>query len=583
MKSKIIKYSPFTIAGIYFILAALWISYSDLALYSLVHETVKLHLFQSLKGYLFVFVTALLLFFMLRKLIEIVRQEAVQGEYRFRVLAQNTSAGIFMHSEKFIFTNKAMLDIIGYSSKEIQNMTITDIVSDEFKSLVSERCNALLSGSKLSCNDEVRIVRGDGLERWMNIYATIVEYKDSSVMLGTVSDITESRAVQQSLIKSEQRYRLLFENNPLPMWLYDVNSLAFLEVNESAVKRYGYSREEFLNMTIKDIRPAEDVERLLNNVNRVSGGVDEAGVWRHTKKDGATIFVDIQSYAFEIGGRLVELVQSSDITATVEAQDQLLRINAELENKIKERTKALSEANERLMELDRLKTLFVSSMTHELRTPLNAVLGFSSLLDDGVYGDMSEDQKGAVSKVLKGGQQLLDLVNDAIDVTKIEAGQMEQQISDFDLYELFTEISLHFKEAAAEKNITLNLDPIHKLMHSDRRRIYQALLNLVDNAVKFTDHGSITLSASVVGEGSDDEKILIAVKDTGVGIKDQDMHELFVPFSKLGMVERRMSHGTGLGLYLTHKIVEDALNGEMSVESEFGKGSTFMIMLPVKL
>ncbi|MDX9714124.1 MAG: PAS domain-containing sensor histidine kinase [Dissulfurispiraceae bacterium] len=583
MKSKLIKYSPLTIAGIYFIIAMLWIAYSDFMLFAILSEKEKLHFFQSLKGYLFVSATAVLIFFLLQKLVKVIKQEVLRGEDRFRVLAQNTSAGIFMHDRKFIFANKAMLDIVGYSSKKLTKMTIADIMSEEFRSLAAGSCREVLDGTKISCSNEVRIVRGDGSERWINIYATLIQFMEHKVILGTVSDITESRAIQQSLLKTEQRYRQLFENNPLPMWLYDTETLSFLQVNESAVRHYGYSRQEFLNMTIKDIRPPEDIPKLTKDIQQLKSGVNESGVWQHVKKDGTLVFVEIVSFAFDVGGRFVELVLANDITATIEAQNQLLKINLELEEIIKERTKELYDANQRLMELDRLKTLFVASMTHELRTPLNAVMGFSTLLNDGVYGELSDDQKEALIKVLKGGQQLLDLVNDAIDVTKIEAGQLEQQISDFDLHDLLVEVQLKFKDYASEKGVELNIEPAHKLMHSDRRRIHQALLNLVDNAIKFTEQGSVTISASGLDEPGDDEKVAVSIKDTGVGIREHDMKELFVPFSKLGMAERRMSHGTGLGLYLTNKIVEEALHGKISVKSEFGKGSDFTVVLPVRL
>lgn len=583
MKIKLLKYSPFTVAGLYFIAGALWIAYSDQILFSLVHEHSALQFYQGIKGWFFVLVTAVMFFVLLKKLINLSHEEAIKGEERFRVLSQHTAAGLFMHSDRFIFANKAMLDITGYEEHEIINMSIMDILVEDFKEKAGFNCRDVLSGSKAYCSDEVQIIRKDGIVRWVNIYATMVMYKNRPVMLGTVNDITESMAVRQSLIKSEERYRLLFENNPQPMWLYDVKTLSFLEVNEAAVRHYGYSRAEFLSMTIKDIRPPEDIPMLMNNVNEVTGGVDEAGIWRHIKKNGTMIYAEVVSYGFEFGNRLVELVQANDVTSTVKAQEQLLKSNFQLEDRIRERTKELSEANQRLLELDRLKTLFVASMTHELRTPLNAVLGFSTLLNDGVYGDITAEQQEALSKVLKGGQQLLDLVNDAIDVTKIEAGQLEQQISDFDIHDLLTEVSMTFEKNAAEKGVEFIVESLHKQLHSDRRRIYQALMNLIDNAIKFTDHGTIKIKASLIDAGSDAEKISISVEDTGSGIKNEDMKELFVPFSKLGMTERRMTHGTGLGLYLTNKIVEDALGGKMSVESEFGRGSRFTIALPVRL
>lgn len=247
---------------------------------------------------------------------------------------------------------------------------------------------------------------------------------------------------------------------------------------------------------------------------------------------------------------------------------------AELEQRVGERTEELSQANLRLRELDRLKSMFIASMSHELRTPLNAVIGFTGVMLKGMTGEINEEQKKQLTMVKKSGRHLLDLINDIIDISKIEAGQIEIGRDRMDLSELVTDVVDGFMVIAAEKKLELLcLAPEVIPVASDERRIRQVVINLVSNAVKFTEHGRVEIRTD-----TDGDRASVRVKDTGPGISEADQALLFSPFGRLKRRGVEME-GTGLGLYLCMKIA-DLLGGGVSVRSTPGEGSEFTFSFP---
>ncbi len=248
----------------------------------------------------------------------------------------------------------------------------------------------------------------------------------------------------------------------------------------------------------------------------------------------------------------------------------------ELEVKVAKRTEELSQTNIRLKGLDKLKSMFIASMSHELRTPLNSIIGFTSVMLQGVAGKITEEQKKQLTMVQNSANHLLALINDIIDVSKIEAGKIELDIEEFNLSEIAQEVKDSFKVAAEEKDLELSLEMPEKLViKSDERRTKQVLMNFVSNALKFTDKGKIEMNVA-----KKDGKAEVSVRDTGIGMKKEGMDKLFKPFSQLPIKGRPKREGTGLGLYLSKKIA-DLLGGEIKAESEFGKGSVFTFTLPL--
>ncbi len=246
------------------------------------------------------------------------------------------------------------------------------------------------------------------------------------------------------------------------------------------------------------------------------------------------------------------------------------------EKELRRHRQHLKEANIRLKEFDRLKSMFIATMSHELRTPLNSIIGFTTIILQGMVGKITDEQRKQLLIVKNSSHHLLELINDVIDVSKIEADQIALVIEQFDLFDLMQEIKDSFTAASEEEGIKMSLRITDGLIiKGDKRRTKQVIMNLVSNAIKFTDRGKIAIAAA-----KKDNSMELSVSDTGIGIKKEDMKLLFEPFSRIRVNGRLSVEGTGLGLYLSKKIA-DHLHGQLKAESTYEKGSKFTLTLPL--
>lgn len=254
-----------------------------------------------------------------------------ESETRFRSLIENSSdeVSIITPDGKLLYESPSSNPTLGYRPGEFLGTSLFHLVHPDDLERVLSRFGELVNDRNLHPRERFRLRHHDG--RWIWVEAVGTNLLDEPAVGGIVinyHDVTERKLAEDSLQESEERYRMLFESNPHPMWVYDLETLAFLAVNDAAVNHYGYLREEFLNMTLLDIRPEEDHERLLQNVAAVTEGVDHAGYWRHRIKDGRLIDVEITSHPLEFDGRRAELVLSNDITERKRAETT---IRAQLE------------------------------------------------------------------------------------------------------------------------------------------------------------------------------------------------------------------------------------------------------------
>ena len=362
------------------------------------------------------------------------------------------------------------------------------------------------------------------------------------------------------LQRSESRFRQLFERNPQPMWMYDPGTLRFLDVNEAAVAQYGYTREEFLAMTLRDIRPPEEQEHLdvaIRESARHPGPYH--GVFQHRRRDGTLVDVDITAQDVEHQGAPVRVILAVDVSD----RERLLR--------------AERAARENAENANRAKTEFLATMSHELRTPLNAIAGYADLLAMGIHGPVTNEQREALVRIQRSQRHLLGLINDVLNFAKLSAGRVEYDITTLsvravvDALEPLVAIQLHAKRLVFARDDCLE----SQLVRADEDKLRQILLNLLSNAIKFTPAGGkITLSCA-----SDRPTVRITVRDTGIGIASDRCEHIFEPFVQIDRQLSSPHEGTGLGLAISRDLAR-AMGGDITVESEPGAGSTFTIHLP---
>jgi signal transduction histidine kinase len=256
----------------------------------------------------------------------------------------------------------------------------------------------------------------------------------------------------------------------------------------------------------------------------------------------------------------------------LETHRALQRSHADLERRVAERTRQLELAS-------RHKSEFLANMSHELRTPLNAVLGYTELILDGIYGEAPEKIRDVVKRIDRSGRHLLGLINDVLDLSKIEAGQLVLSLSDYSMEEVVQTVFTAMESLAAEKKLALkaSLAPNLSAGRGDERRLSQVLLNLVGNAIKFTEAGEVRVEA-----GREDSRFLVSVTDTGPGISPEDQQRIFEAFQQVDSSLTRKKGGTGLGLSIAKRIVE-MHGGRLWVASIPGQGSTFSFTVPVRV
>ncbi len=502
--------------------------------------------------------------------IAIAEGEQLEEKARYRAVVEQTTDCIFLwdaQTKRILEANTAFRNLLDYSLDAISQLSIYDIVAYS-KDLIDSNIEFLLANKQFRIG-EVLYRRRDGSCVDVEVSASVISYGGREIICTVVRDITERKQAEAELRASEERYRLLFKNNPHPMWVYDLETLEFIAVNHAAIEHYGYSRDEFLNMTVADIRPPQEVPRLPKNISQVDANIDFAGVWQHQKKNRTIIDVEITSYALIFDSRNAELVLAHDVTDRLQAEAELY--------KAKEAAESANLA----------KSQFLANMSHELRTPLNAIIGYSEILQEEALDFGETDFVEDLQRIHNSGHHLLTLIDDILDLSKIEAGHAELEIEVFDLFEAVQNVAKTVEPLFLRNTNQLNLECPNNIcqLHSDKIKLTQILFNLLSNAAKFTQKGTITLSVERItnNENSwDCEQLIFKCTDTGIGMTPAQVQKLFQPFTQADASTTRKYGGTGLGLSIAQKYSQ-MLGGEITVNSEFGKGSTFTFILPALL
>ncbi len=400
-------------------------------------------------------------------------------------------------------------------------------------------------------------------------------------------ELAERKQTEAALLKSETLLNATQRLAKIGGWDWDVEQQTSFWTEET-YRIHGFEPQSFMSgssevinrsLTCYDPNDRPVIMAAFQRCLQQGDGYDLE--FPFTAADGCRKWIRITGSAVREKGKIIKVVGTiMDITERMRAQDNLKQLNNKLEQRVRDRTAELEAANAKLLELDRLKSMFIASMSHELRTPLNSIIGYSSIMLDEWTGPLNAEQRENMAAVHRSGKHLLSLINDVIDVSKIESGKIKANVEEFDIYEVVTEGVNTFKNDIVGKGLELRVQVPGQILNTDRRRLLQCLLNLLSNAAKFTTTGSIDVSTKLSEDGS---MMTIAVEDTGIGIGEDDLGMLFSPFVRFHKSGESVIPGTGLGLYLTQKLLKEILKGDILVSSTYGVGTRFTMHVPVKL
>ncbi|MBI3184214.1 MAG: PAS domain S-box protein [Myxococcales bacterium] len=474
--------------------------------------------------------------------------------------------------------NRQMCAVTGRTREELIGTPFKDYFTDPRRA--EDGIRRVLAEDRVT-NYELTLRSKDGKETVVSYNATTFKGADGRLrgVFAAARDVTEQKRLEDQI--REQNRELTettaFMNNVLESSTeYSIIAKdlegKILAWNEGARRNYGYSSEEMVGKANSRILHApEDVDS-----GRVRTFLDSAlatgkaeGVFERVRKNGqrftASVAVTLRRDA--TGAPIGYVLISKDITEQKRLEEQLRRKNDELE-----------EQNRRVQEANRLKSEFLANMSHELRTPLNGIIGFSELMHDGKVGPVTPEHREYLGDILTSARHLLQLINDVLDLSKVESGKMEFRPEPVDLGKLAAEVRDVLRTLASKKRIAVQTEVSPELtgVVIDPAKFKQVLYNYLSNSLKFTpDDGQVTIR--LLPEGSD--FVRLEVEDTGIGIKSEDFGRLFIEFQQLDASKSKKYQGTGLGLALTRRIVE-AQGGRVEVKSAPGKGSTFAAALP---
>ena len=404
--------------------------------------------------------------------------------------------------------------------------------------------------------------RKDGSEFPCEISLAPMKTDKGTWIIAAVRDITER--------KKAEAFRRLLESAPDAMVMVSKAGRILL-VNARTEQLFGYLASELLEQPIEMLLP-ERFHAVHPHLREGYFGAQQprnmaAGRDPHARRKDGTEF------PVEVSLSPIDTPDGPCVTAAIRDVSERLRIE-----EIRRKSEDLEAQNLRMQEANRLKSEFLANMSHELRTPLNAIIGFAELMHTGKVGPLSDDHKEYLGDILTSSRHLLQLINDVLDLAKVESGKMEFRPEPIDPAKLVGEVRDILRGLSAQKRIRveIQIDPALPPVHADPARLKQVLYNYLSNAIKFTpEEGRVFLRVRPVEK----ERFRIEVQDTGIGIRPEDRHRLFVEFQQLDASIAKKHAGTGLGLALTRRIVE-ACGGIVGVDSTLGVGSTFFAEMP---
>jgi PAS domain S-box-containing protein len=609
-----------------------------------------------------------------------------ESEKKHRTLVERSLQGLAVIQDfRVVFANTATTEITGYTLQELQSASpqqIRSIVHPEDRAMAWKRLQDRLAGKPVLPRHEYRVVRKDGTVRWLEMFATAIEYRGKPALQAAFIDITERRRAEEEVQQSESKYRQLVENMQEGIWLVDKDACTTF-VNPRMAEILGYTEEEMLAKHLSFFMDEKSVEVVKRKLERGKQGIKEQhesefrrkdGTRVHTRLEVSPIFDDKASYQGAVAcvtditerkraeqalreseqkfrglaerspnmifinqkGRIVyanqrceeitgyarEMLYSADFSflelispesrelvkknfdkhmkgeevgpyeytiTTKRGQEIEVILNSKLityagesavlgiVTDITERKRAeenLKKAKEQAEEANRLKSEFLANMSHEIRTPMNAVIGMTDITLD---TELTDEQRDYLNTVKLSARALLELLNDILDLSKIEADKIEMENIDFDVRVTAEGVIDTLAPKASSKGLELACMIHHQvpsLVRGDPGRLRQVLVNLLGNAIKFTEKGEVLVVVDLQEETEDRVTLLFSVTDTGVGIPKEKQEGIFESFTQADGSTTRRHGGTGLGLSICKRLI-DLMRGQIGVDSQPGRGSRF--------
>jgi len=505
-----------------------------------------------------------------------------ENEERYRLLFESAHDAILLLKEyKFVECNPRACELLGCLPEDLIGKTPWQM-SPSLQPDGRDSKEGAIEKIELALNSKSQFFewkhkKHDGTPVDVEVSLNRLELFGDVYLQTIWRDVTERKKVDEALRQRESAFRSLFEDSPVSIIIHDSKDGSIIEANKRMLDFHGLDSIDELRENKFWCEAPYSAKEALSLIHKAVNEGPQQFEWITRRKNGSFFWEEVLLRTITINGIERVIATAIDITERKKAGEELNKYHDRLEELVKERTEELEVAKEQAESADRLKSAFLASMSHELRTPLNSIIGFTGILLQKIAGPFTEEQGKQLSMVKESSHHLLDLINDVLDISKIEAGSVELKYTRFDMGKLIDEVKAMLEPLAEQKKIRIksSVSGGVNMVVGDRMRIEQVLINLINNAIKFTEVGMVTISSKVIND-----QIETSVTDTGLGIKPEDIDKIFKTFTQLDSGIMRVKEGTGLGLAISKKLIE-MMGGKINVKSQWQKGSTFVFVLPL--
>lgn len=524
------------------------------------------------------------------------QKELLQIKEKYFHLYEFAPVGYLTLQDNYIIqeTNHTFLNILNFSKKDILNERFTSFIAFEYQDEFHFAIRSLQHGN-VPQSIEIQLKKKDKKQIWVRL--EIISYDNGNTFLLSINDITKlkqtekdlkkknkeysnlteklidindklnieievRKKVEEGLLESERKFKNIFNNVSDAIGLHKIlpeGISDFIEVNNAATKMLGYSKKEFMGMSPKDIINPDVFEQYLKLMEQLmlNGNVEFEAI--HKTKSGEEIIVENKASLFEVRDEKYIIMVGRDISERKRAEKMLVLAKEEAE-----------KANQ-------FKSEFLANMSHEIRTPLNSVIGFSEILLKEVE---NTKQKNYLATISNSGKSLLNIINDLLDISKIEAGRLELQETTCNITKIFHDLHNMFRAKLEEKELEfiIKIDNDFPLLLIDETKLNQIFLNLIGNAIKFTDKGYIKCILKILNLKKDSIDFVVDIIDTGIGVPESQKEYIFKAFTQRVGQDVVKYGGTGLGLAICERLVK-LMGGEIFLESQLNIGSKFSVYL----